>query len=437
MNLDEIKKGSFVIEKQKHLQEFSNPALRFYGATLFAGQAGRILGKFRKQEVISNSDKISQFGADIGIYDGNYLFNTFLPEIEKNWGCIDIYRDKSGSITKIEENIDSESDILKIVSEIWENRDPSLEEQASLEVLDYCSSLPRVDEELKNHISSAGYRKQCDFSIGLAKTFHLINEYKSVPGLEKNVYYTPLFARENVISISNKFSKLPAAERDKLESLLSSTKSTEANPLSRISIDPDSLAIYNKLGLIDITTVETIDTRKESFLFTPAIWGPLGSTLTPDEQEHVRALLSCTRLGQISPTLVDGKEYKIKNPSLYIAALKRRGRVGPSTPIGTDYVILEREGIVEIKESDSKPGQFYMILVKDDIAERARRIITRGRDISFNGEDEEEMRPLNQVGSFVNPVQSRIRSEPKLKRTGTRSELIEKEMMKIFRGEKD
>jgi len=191
MNLDEIKKGSFVIEKQKHLQEFSNPALRFYGATLFAGQAGRILGKFRKQEVISNRDKISQFGADIGIYDGNYLFNSFLPEIEKNWGCIDIYRDKSGSITKIEENIDSESDILKIVSEIWEDRTPSLEEQASLEVLDYCSSLPRVDEELKDYISSAGYREQCDFSIELAKTFHLIKEYESVPGLEKNVYYNP------------------------------------------------------------------------------------------------------------------------------------------------------------------------------------------------------------------------------------------------------
>jgi hypothetical protein len=124
---DQIKKGSFLIEKQKHLQEFNSPKLRYYKTTMFAGQAGRMLGKLRSHEVISNIDKILQFGADLGIYDDNILFDIFLPELEKN-GSIDIYKDKSGNITKIEENISSENDILKIVSEIYEGRNPTFEQ---------------------------------------------------------------------------------------------------------------------------------------------------------------------------------------------------------------------------------------------------------------------------------------------------------------------
>lgn len=150
----------------------------------------------------------------------------------------------------------------------------------------------------------------------------------------------------------------------------------------------------------------------------------------------MRALLSCVRFGQICPTEVDNIKYRIKSPELYISALIRNGRVGPSTPIGSDYIILEREGIVKIEKARFKNDQFNMILIKEDVAERARRIISRGRDISIDS-DKENIRPLAQVGTFRNPAQNRIRDLPKLKKTGMRSDALEKEMMKLFRREKD
>jgi hypothetical protein len=430
---DNVKRGSFIVETQKHLQGFENPALRFYRATLFAGKAGRLLGKLRGQEVISDIDKVGQFAAEAGDYDDYSLKNSTLPTLEK-YGCIEIYWDSAGNIDKIEENIPKEDNILKIVSEIWEAKNPTTEEQASFDAVDYCSRLPRVESELKGHIASLGYSKTT--GIELAKNFKVLQEYKLVPGIDESVYHTPLFVRENIISIANTIHRLPTEEKEKLDDLFSSTKSTEANPLSQLSIDRERLLTYNKIGIIDITNVKTINGRTEGFLFTPAIWGPLGSALTRDEQEHVRALLSCIRLGQICPTKVDGKEYRINNPEAYIEALERKGRIGPATPIGSDYIILEREGIVKIEKSKSKTGQFEMVLLKEDIAERAKRIISMGRDISvYDGTI--DAKPLSQVGDFRNTAQSRIDNIPKIKKTGERSELLEKEIIKLIRGEKD
>lgn len=424
--------GSIIVETQKHLQQFENSSLRYYKATLFAGKSGRILGKLRGHEVISNIDKIIQFAAETGEYDDQNLLKNLLPSLEDH-GCVNLYRDSAGNITKIEENITSENDILKVVTEIWEERNPTAEEQVSLEVLDYCSKLPRVKSELHGYIADSGFGNKGDVGIALSQDFNLIQVYDNVPGIEECIYHSPLFLRDNIIKIANTIKKLPDIEREKLEKLLNGTKIIEANPLSKIRIDKGRLDVYNKVGLIDITEIQTIGGRKECFLFTPSMWGPLGTVLTKDEQEHVRALLSCIRFGQICPTSVDGCSYKIKYPERYIEALEKRGKIGPATAIGSDYTILEREGIVKIERSKSKSGQFEMILIKHDIAERARRIISFGKDISIS-EEKQDTEPLRLTGQFNNTAQSR---NMRTKNTGARSELLERDIMRILRGEKD
>src|SRR6267143_315941 len=128
------------------------------------------------------------------------------------------------------------------------------------------------------------------------------------------------------------------------------------------------------------------------------MWGPFGHDLLRDEQEHVMAMLSCIQFGRLSPTEVDGIRYPIKYPGKYLGALIRKKRVGPATPIGTDYLILEREGIVELKPSSFKRGQFEMHLVKEDIAIKAKRILELGHDPGFD--EPAKMESLCQTGSF-------------------------------------
>ena len=429
--LSDAELGSFIVETQKQLQSFDNPSLKYFKATLFAGRSGRILGKLRGQEAITNIDKVLQFGAESGEYDDYNILNYFLPTLESH-GCITLHKDSSNKIYKIEENIESEAEVLRIVSKIWNEKLPTEEEQISLEALNHCSKLPRVEDELNDYIASLGFKKRKE-GLALSKTFNIIQVYENVPGIDQNVYHSPLFLRDNIVKIANTIKNLPASEQENLNSLLQQIKNTEANPLSSFNIGQSNLNVYNKIGLIDIAEVCTSQGRTESFLFTPSIWGPLGSELTKDEQEHVRALLSCIRFGQVCPTIVDGGSYKIKHPELYINALIRRGRVGPATPIGSDYTILEKEGIVNIEKSKSKPDQYEMILVKDDIAERVRRILSLGRDLSFDGR-EEETKPLSQLGSYYNTAQTR---NVRLKQTGVRSAVLEGDMVKMLRGERD
>ena len=44
------------------------------------------------------------FAADLGIYDEELLFDSYLPHLEKI-GVIDIQKDSSGKISKIEEEL--------------------------------------------------------------------------------------------------------------------------------------------------------------------------------------------------------------------------------------------------------------------------------------------------------------------------------------------
>ena len=169
------------------------------------------------------------------------------------------------------------------------------------------------------------------------------------------------------------------------------------------------------------------------FLFTPSMWNPLTNTSHKDEQEHVRALLSCVKFGQYSPSEFEGQKFRIKMPDKYINALIQKGKVGPSSPIGTDYIVLEKEGIIKLEKS-SKQGQYEMHLIKEDIAKAALRVITQGMNTSLDESIEEENRILSEQNDFDNTAQNRFKiAQTKRKPTGY-SDLAMKKLLEQIRG---
>jgi hypothetical protein len=77
-----------------------------------------------------------------------------------------------------------------------------------------------------------------------------------------------------------------------------------------------------------------------------------------------------------------------------------------------------------------------MVLIKDDIAESAQRILSRGKDVYLDSTPEDP-KLLSQVGSFENPVQSRIHSSGILKKKANlKSETIDKKIIRLLRGGK-
>jgi len=429
---EKVEKGSLILQKQKHLQEFNDRDLRHYSSTLLAGRCGRLLGKLRGLEVIHDLKKIDVFTSDLGVYDEtgtNYLLET----LEKAGG-ISIYR--SGTeIEKIEENMNTEEEILQISTEIWEEK-PSEEEQCSLDVISYLTKLPRSEGELFGHLQNLGYTEP-NYRRGSALTtkFNMTKRIDNVPGISEPVVHTPLYASYNVRGIMNKIEELDTHTRINLESALEDISKYQAKPLDQFKIPTDELFTLQKLGVFDISKVETLGGNNAEFVFTPSMWGPFGSDLLKDEQDHVRAMLSCVRYGQFFPTEINGMRFPIHSPSRYLGALIRRGKVGPASPIGSDYIILEKEGIVKLEKSTYKRNQFEMHLIKEDIAIRAKRILDRKTDLYISS-TEHPAESCLQTGEFNNPVQTRLYTEAKLKKKVTRSDYLQKEFIKTLRGEK-
>lgn len=430
--MDDIKNiGSLIIEEQKHLQEYSGSSLKYYANTIRAGQIGRILGKLRKQEVISNIEKIEVFAADVGIIDNKVVTSLYLPELEK-LGAIDVYRDGSGSVIKIEENIGSEEDILRMTGEYWIGSQPNNEEFVSLNAIQLCSQIPRLQTELSQELGELGY-KNPRLGIDLSKNLSLLQEHE-IPGISEPVFHTPYFAREHTQSIIHTLKGMDSTTRSSIERLLNYVGKNQATPVSSIGfINPETLACLQRTGLIDATQVDTVQGHSERFLFTPSMWSPLSTPLINDEQEHVRALLSCVKHGQINPSKIDGVQVPIKMPEKLIAALLRNRKVGPASPIGTDYIVLEKEGIVRIEESPRK-GRYNMVLIKDDVADRALRILTHGRDDSL-GEESTNTNSLVQQSCFENTAQGRVKIDTKIRKHPAKySDAIAKKIIEEFRG---
>ncbi|MDD4126776.1 MAG: hypothetical protein PHV39_03710 [Methanomicrobium sp.] len=426
---DEKTIGSLIIEEQKHLQEFSDPSLRYFPKTIRAGEIGRILGKVRNLEVIPYN-KLQLFAADIGIYDERIISQMIVPALEKT-GAIQPYM-KNGDIFKIEENISSEEEILKIVGETWTESNPSDEESISIDAINICSEIPRLKGELDEEISSLGF-KSCELGIDLATKFGILQKY-DIPGVREPVFHTPYYARENTQKIIHTIGGLESEDKKSATDILQLVSKNQSTPLSSMkSLQKDIIDSMQQIGLLDCTKVETASGVSEKFYFTPGMWNPLHKAKYNDEQEHIRAILSCVKFGQISPSKVNGIPYKIKMPDKYINALIQRGKIGPSSPIGSDYIVLEKEGIVRIEESDKK-GQYQMHLIKEDVAKSALRIITQGRDMPVDESNEEGTRTLSDQKGFDNTVQNRLKDAQIKKKPVEYSVIIKQKLLEEMRG---
>src|SRR5207248_1378189 len=89
-----------------------------------------------------------------------------------------------------------------------------------------------------------------------------------------------------------------------------------------------------------------------------------------------------------------------------VGSLLRKGFVGPATNIGTDYHMLEAQGIVRVDHGANRP---YLHLVKREVVEEGLQWLRRtsvGPDGTFDPDTLGALRPPD---SFVTPEENRLR----------------------------
>ncbi len=417
--------ATWIVDTQKHLQEFTGDYLSFYDATILAGQCARIMARIRGMEVIDSFRTFSAMATPVGVLP-TQLRMTILPTLEKN-GTITIKKDGAGNIQKIEEHIPPENEILKITHDIWEKSNANEVERASILNLDQCSIIPRTEEELLKSLHEDGHKaRDSEMALELQTEFKILKKSSS-PG-SRPLFYSPYIWGENAAKIIGFISHLDKPSKDLVENLLNMISLNQAVPLENITSIPSELfSASRKTGLVDVCHISTKTGVEKCFAFTPRMWGTLKSDLLiPDIYDDVKLFLSSISFGKNYSNIS-----RIWSPVELVDALIRRGEVGPATAIGSDYVLLEKQGIVKVKEDTYHPGRYNMYLVKEDVARTALEVLKHKRVLDLGAKVQLQPEGLFQTGEFVNPEQDKIR-QGKLTSSSAKAE---EHLIKVLRGE--
>lgn len=422
--LNKDRAATWIVDTQKHLQEFTGNYLSYYDATILAGQCARMMARVRGMEIIDNLPTLSAMATSVGILP-TQLRMVILPTLE-HCGVINIKKDGSGKIHRIEEHVPTEDEILKITYDVWEGTGANEVEKASIFNLDQCSIIPRTEEEIKKSLEKEGFKKQdAEIALELQASFQILKKSAAEPSA---LIYSPYVWGENAKSIVGFVSHLDKSSKEAVEQLLRSISLNQGVPLDLLQGFPaDLFTASRKTGLVDVCQVTTKTGIEKGFAFTPRMWGSLGGeALIPDTYDDVKLFLSSIGFGQHYSNVS-----KIKYPVELVEALINKGQVGPATAIGTDFLLLEKQGIVKVVKDSSLPGRYNMYLAKEDVAKTALEVLKHKRVLGLGRQATVDAKGLFQTGDFVNPEQDKIR----LGKLSESSVKAQERLIRVLRGE--
>ena len=128
------------------------------------------------------------------------------------------------------------------------------------------------------------------------------------------------------------------------------------------------------IGLVNKTELMMSVGIVRSFLTTPHFYSDLADEFGEDMCDRVKIFLDSIRNGQYFGRSFTGK---IRDPQVLLRALIDRGRVGPATAIGTDYIVAEKAGIIRV-ERESSGSKAYLDLGQADTVRKVLEIVTSG-----------------------------------------------------------
>lgn len=133
--------------------------------------------------------------------------------------------------------------------------------------------------------------------------------------------------------------------------------------------------------------------------------------INEDILDDVKLLLASIRFGE------NYTEYStIQEPEKFLRALIHNRKVGLHSANASDYILLEKRGIVKVSmgsKYSSYTGKmrtgYCMELLKKDVAQEALRII-ESKEYNINISDNDENYDIaSTVGSFISPEEARIK----------------------------
>lgn len=376
-SVDKQDKGKLIISAAKSLKGYRLDDSRIASFLYGMSEAGR-LGLFAsaiKAEEHADINRIRFLAGHegIGFHD---LTTELLPWFE-HAGLCEIRRNPSGEIQEVTSLVLAYRDLLGAVSDFYDSRTPSLEDQACLIVLEQANKLPTPESVIRQEVAKQFGEEIANVALQLSKSFNMVT---TKDGGNDPLLYAPRVWTGLHDKASQALAPLEQTDREVLLHLIGRVRQSQGYPESLFKREASNNAVSYLvemaigIGLVNRTELYLADGVKRSFLTTPHFYSDLADEFGEDMCDRVKIFLDSIRNGQYYGSAVTGR---IHNPEVLLRALLNRGEIGPATAIGTDYMVAEKAGIIRVHRA-SAGRKAFMELGQEDTIRKVLEVVSSG-----------------------------------------------------------
>lgn len=279
---------------------------------------------------------------------------------------------------------------------------PSEAEQALLHSVELASWAPLTESDHLNELARRGFEDRiAQLGYKLALSVGVNNRITS-SDLREDVVFNPYVWGTGQVPIARFLRSLPPSEREVMLGLCELASDRPGLALPSLETSPQVLASARKVGLIQATTVKSSAAggASQTYVFSPLLESEDDKALTTEALHQRKMLVAHILFGAEKARAGYGR---ITDPTLLVRRLWERGVVGPATNIGTDYHLLEAQGIVSVEPDMG--GRAFLRMVKREIVQDGLDWLERTGGNGSGGAMPAEM--LLSPGRFVTPEQNR------------------------------
>jgi len=367
-------KGTWIVNSNKHLLDIrsNTPELSYFEATSLAGKSGTLLARLTSdEEEIISRNRIRVFARESGI-----SFGELRPclDLLKSKGKVDYTVDGEGKVKAVEVYCFSTKDVLETTSHIYDDLDPSENEEASVAVLDKTFHLPLTESEILEKLTAAGFdEKASRLTLKLQRNLGLV---RADTLQDELLYFNEYAFAGKHEKIARALKGLKRDERGAVETIQQLIEENPGYPLDTLArkFPAEILKLMEGVGLLDGITVQS-EVGDATFVMLPQMKGMSidAPILSADVFHKAKVLLSCLRFGEVKSSSWRGRIRSHEMMINIINKLVRGEWVGPCTAIGQDYQLLEKDGV--IKTRPNLNGMCDMKLRQKEVGVLVKKLI--------------------------------------------------------------
>jgi hypothetical protein len=411
---NKIKSGYWSIATQKHLKAFTTDSSNFdeFDELNIAGKTGRFLGGIRGNKEINSMKKLQKMANIVGI-SPKELTCIVLPGLERSSDKqVELIKDATGEITGIAEYLFTNESVLEVTGQVFEDSNPSAIQRIAIETMDETKKIPYLQNELIEMLVRTGYKEE---NIGLA--FALQEQFKLIQRTNKSkntIISNEYVWGPNYKKIAMAISGVDFGKKQNLKEVIDIIQNHQGHPMEKLpEIDKDLMILAQKTGMITPNIIVSGRGFQKGFAFSPNMLEPL--TYNDDILDDVKLLLASIRFGENYT-----QHSTINDPAKFLRSLINYGDIGPHDANSTDYLLLEKKGIVRVvTKTKERYSNYYgcytnrtgfcLELIRKDVAQEALKFI---ESPNYNIKTDSEINSfeaINETGSYITAEETRVR----------------------------